>query len=338
MSERRDLTGEEVTSAFEEIARGDANGEQVAALLCLLRSKGETAEEVGAIVSVMLRHAVPAKVEGELLDIVGTGGDGHDTLNYSTAAAVLCAASGARVCKHGNRSVSSRSGSADVLETLGVALLPPDAIAECVDRCGIAFMFAPHFHPAMKHVVPVRKALGVRTVFNILGPLLNPARAQRLMLGVYSPALLDLYGHVLHRLGVRHALVVHCCGLDELAPLGQAEAVEVTPDAGVRRLTVDAAAIAGARCSIEDLKGGDAAHNAAALREIFAGGEAAAGPHGQTISLNAGAALYVCGRAASIEEGYHLAMDTLRSGAALKVLDAWAATSTELAQRASGSH
>jgi anthranilate phosphoribosyltransferase len=277
----------------------------------------------------MLKHAVKVDVKGKLLDIVGTGGDGHDTVNISTSAAVLAAACGAKVCKHGNRSVSSKSGSADVLESLGVKMLQPGNISECIEKTNVSFMYAPFFHPGMKFVVPVRKALKIKTVFNILGPLLNPAGAQHLYLGVYSPDLLDVYGATLLALGVEHALVVHCCGLDELAPLGVAQAVEVTKE-GVKRITIDTLSFGIPKCTIEDLKGGDADYNANVMKTVFSGGEHAAGPIGDTIALNAGAGLYVYGLAASIGEGYAIAKSVLVSGEAGKVLSKWAEVSTAL--------
>lgn len=325
-----DLSTDEASAVMETIATGGSDPVQTSAFLVLLAAKGETAAEIEGLVRVMLQHAAPTPVPGgPLLDIVGTGGDGHSTVNISTAAAVLAAACGAKVAKHGNRSVSSKSGSADVLEELGVAMLGPEHIGQCIERCGVSFMFAPKFHPAMKYVVPVRRSLGVRTVFNILGPLLNPAGAKRCMLGVYDPKLLEVYGATLHALGVEHALVVHCCGLDELAAVGVAEAVEVTP-AGVVRTTIDPGAMGIAPCTIEDLRGGDAAFNAAEIRKLFAGdcGRVALA---ETIALNAGAGLYVYGMAASVEEGYRTALATLKAGKAAGVLEAWAATTTSLA-------
>ena len=252
-------------------------------------------------------------------------------MNFSTAAAVVAAACGARVAKHGNRSVSSRSGSADVLEALGVVMLDPDKIAPCIDAAGIAFMFAPKFHPAMKWVAPVRRAVGVRTVFNILGPLLNPAGAKRMMLGVYSPDLLELYGNTVHALGAEHALIVHCCGLDELAPLGVADAVEVTPEGGVRRIKIDCVAGMGlSQCTIPDLAGGSCEDNAGILRRVFAGGNGATGPVADTIALNAGAGLYVMGMAASIKDGLSKAREVLRSGKCAETMEKWAKTSQGL--------
>ena len=326
---RENLTQNEVTVATEAIASGAVDPTQIAAFLVTLRSKGETAQEVAALVSVMRKHMnVVDCGEAPVLDIVGTGGDGHHTVNFSTAAAVVAAACGAKVAKHGNRSVSSKSGSADVLEALGVVMLAPEHIASCIDQCGIAFMFAPHFHPAMKWVAPVRRAVGVRTVFNILGPLLNPAGAKRLMLGVYSPDLLELYGQTVHALGCEHALIVHCCGLDELAPLGIADAVEVTPEKGVVRIQIDCTTGMGMnKCTIADLAGGECDINAGILNKVFSGGENAKGPIADTIALNAGAGLYVMGMADSILSGVKIAKGVMESGQCLKTMELWAKTS-----------
>ena len=325
---RENLTNDDMTLVTESIAAGAVDPVQISAFLCTLRAKGETSEEVAALVAVMRRHMnVVDCGDQPVLDIVGTGGDGHHTVNFSTAAAVVAAACGARVAKHGNRSVSSKSGSADVLESLGVVMLEPQFIAPCMDACGIAFMFAPKFHPAMKWVAPVRRAVGVRTVFNILGPLLNPANAKRMMLGVYSPDLLQLYGETVHALGAEHALIVHCCGLDELAPLGVAEAVEVTREGGVKRITIDCVGPMGCQqCTLEDLKGGDCQENAEILTKVFKGGENVKGPVSDTIALNAGAGLYVMGMAKTIREGVDIARSVMESGKVWETMESWSTT------------
>lgn len=225
--------------------------------------------------------------------------------------------------------MSSKSGSSDVLQELGIALLGPGDIASCIDQTGIAFMFAPNFHPAMKHVVGVRRSLQIRTVFNILGPLLNPAGARHLMLGVYTPKLLDTYAEVLVSLGVEHALVVHCCGLDELATVGVAQAVEVR-GTKVSRITIDPESMGLNKCEIKDLEGGDAKVNAEIIRGIFSGGDAAEGAIADTICLNAGAALYVYGSVSSIELGFQMAKEKLQSGKVLDKLNEFANISTGL--------
>lgn len=251
-------------------------------------------------------------------------------VNISTSAAILSAACGAKVAKHGSTSVSSKSGSSDVLTELGIEMLAPSKIKACIDQVGIAFMLAPKFHPAMRHVVPVRKTLQVRTIFNIMGPLLNPAGAKRMMLGVYSPDLLDVYGQVLHGLGVEHALVV--CGamnMDELSTIGVAQAVEVTKE-GITRLEIDPAKMGIPAGTLDALRGGMPSENAKIIRNVFAGGDAAKGALGQTIALNAGGVLYVYGLSQSIEEGYALAMDKLVAGEALTKLDEFVQATKDL--------
>lgn len=274
---------------------------------------------------------VSIKVNEPALDIVGTGGDGANTVNLSTTAAIVAAACGATVAKHGNRSVSSKSGSADVLEVLGVPMLDAEDAQSCVERAGVTFLFAPKFHPAMKHVVPVRRSLGVRTVFNILGPLLNPAGATRLFLGVFSPHLLDVYGRVLLGLGrVEHALVVHCCGLDELAPIGVADAIEIKNGKMTTR-KIDCLALGIPKCTISDLRGGTKEVNAKIIRNVLRGERN--GPIADTIALNAGAGLYVYGSVPSIRDGYKKAREMLRSGAAIRKLEAWASLAEGLAKK-----
>lgn len=223
-----------------------------------------------------------------------------------------------------------RSGSADVLEELGVPMLQPHAIAPCIQDASIAFMYAPHFHPAMRFVSPIRKAIGIRSVFNVLGPLLNPAGCKRIVIGVYTPALLDVFGEVFVALGIEHGLVVHCAGLDELNSIGVADVVEVKLGAPLRRFQLAPEEIGIPRSSLEDLKGGDATENAAILRAVFAGGAASDNAIGNTIAYNAGAGLYVYGLADSIKSGYELARAKLASGDALATLDKWAATAQRL--------
>jgi len=276
------------------------------------------------MVTAMRAHMVNVNPGGTVVDIVGTGGDGHHTVNFSTAASVVVAACGAKVAKHGNRSVSSQCGSADVLEELGVTIaLPPAGVEKCLAEAGIAFMFAPGFHPAMKNVVPVRKALGVRTVFNILGPLLNPAASQRALIGVYSEAMVPLMANALYELGVELVLVVHCGGLDELAPIAVATVATVTPT-GVAMGTIDPFNLGFAKCTIADLKGGTAPENAAILRKVLSG--EASGPVTDTVVLNAGAGLYVAGAAGSVAEGCAQAAAAIKAGKPMEVLQKWVAS------------
>ena len=332
-------SADEFEAVGAAVAAGAVGEAQLAALLALLAARGESADAVVGFARAMRRAACAVACRGgAVLDIVGTGGDGQDTANISTAAAVLAAACGAPVAKHGSVSVSSRSGSADVLERLGVRHLPPAAIPACLERCGIAFMFAPLFHPAMRHVLPVRRALRVRTIFNALGPLLNPAGARHLLLGVYAPALLRVYADALARLGVQRALVVHTPlpgggGLDELATIAgaPARAIEVAADGSQRELVIDSAAWGVPQGALADLRGGAPEENAAALRALFAGGAAADSHLARTVALNAGAALYCFGAAESVRAGYEAALARLAAGDAGRVLAAWAAATQELA-------
>ncbi|KDO25949.1 anthranilate phosphoribosyltransferase [Saprolegnia parasitica CBS 223.65] len=317
------LSADEMDRAMDSIATGKADATQIAVFLALLRAKGETPLETQALVKVMLRHChrvdLPATTKS--LDIVGTGGDGANTVNLSTAAAVLAAACGANVAKHGNRSASSKSGSADVLEALGVPMLQPEHIAPCIKDAKIAFMYAPHFHPAMKHVMPVRRAMGIRTIFNVLGPLINPAGCKHAVIGVYTPSLLPLFGEVLYGLGVEHALVVHCAGLDELNPIGNADVVEVSRTKGCTRYTLTPEELGIPRCTLKDLEGGDCEVNARILKDVFRGN--CDNAVGHTIAYNAGAGLYVYGLASSIKDGYEMAKKTLASGKAMDTLQRW---------------
>ncbi|RLN37902.1 hypothetical protein BBJ28_00005236 [Nothophytophthora sp. Chile5] len=333
---REDLTDDEATFAVQQIASESATQNPVAigVLLALLAAKGESAAEVAAFAKHMRTQAVHVHVQSErpTLDIVGTGGDGAHTVNLSTAAAVLAASCGALVAKHGNRSVSSKSGSADVLEQLGVPMLMPSNVAPCLEQAQIAFMFAPHFHPAMRFVSPVRKAIGIRSVFNILGPLLNPAGCKRVVIGVYTPDLLELFGDVLLALGVEHGLVVHCAGLDELNSIGPADIVEVRQDAAtpLRRYELRAEDVGVPPVTLKELQGGDATENASILRGVFAGGDASNSPVGHTVAYNAGAGLYVYGLADSIKSGYEMAKTQLASGKALATLDKWVEVAQQL--------
>ncbi|CAH0518021.1 unnamed protein product [Peronospora belbahrii] len=305
-----DLTDFEATFAVEQIASGKATENPVAigVLLALLAAKGESPTEVAAFAKHMRSESIHVHVPSgrPTLDIVGTGGDGANTVNLSTAAAVLAASCGAIVAKHGNRSVSSRSGSADVLEELGVPMLQPNQVTLCLEKAQIAFMYAPHFHPAMRFVAPVRKALGIRSVFNILGPLLNPAG------------------------------FVHCAGLDELNSIGPADVVEVRSDTEepFRRYELRPEDVGVPAVTLEQLRGGDAAENAAEnaaiLRKTLSGGAASESPIGNTIAYNAGAGLYVYGLADSIKSGYEMAKKQLLSGEALTTLDNWAHVAQQL--------
>eukprot|EP00850_Spirogloea_muscicola_P006183 SM000029S10478 [mRNA] locus=s29:338512:341300:- [translate_table: standard] len=325
------LTQAQAEAAMASLLAG-AEPPQIAAFLVLLRAKGETAEEVAGLARAMRRSCVPVHAGEDVLDIVGTGGDGANTVNISTGACVLAAACGAKVAKHGNRSVSSACGSADVLEALGVAVdLGPESVARCVREVGVGFMFAPRYHPAMKIVSPVRKSLKVRTAFNILGPMLNPAMAPYALVGVFSQRMVALMAESLQLLGLKRALVVHSKGLDEISPMGAADMLEVLQK-GIHSFRVDPLDLGIARCTVEDLKGGDKQLNASILRAIFAGEQGAVA---DALVLNAGVGLVACQVATSVEEGVAMAQEVQRSGRALKTLDAWVALSQQLKEEES---
>mmetsp|Transcript_2339 Transcript_2339/g.7184 ORF Transcript_2339/g.7184 Transcript_2339/m.7184 type:complete len:394 (+) Transcript_2339:10-1191(+) len=334
------LTQAEAESLFASFLEGSAAPEQVAAVLCLLRRKGESAEEIAGAASAMRAACVPVKSPGRLLDIVGTGGDGASTINLSTASAILCAAAGAKVTKCGNRSVSSKCGAADVLEALGLDLdLDLDQVAACIEEVGLGFLYAPKNHPAMKAVAPVRKALGVRTAFNLLGPLTNAASAQRVVIGVFGEHLVDLIAGSLEKIGVvEHGVVVHGVGLDEISPLGPCTILELrkNKDGSYHRTkwTLDPLDDLGIpRCTLDDLKGGDADYNARALRDCLAASDHS-DPRRDAVALNAAVGLYVYGAADSVQDGLAAARRALASGAGLAKLDEWIAKTKELAAAA----
>ena len=286
------------------------------AVLAALRAKGETAAEVRGFASAMRRLARrPALPDGDgAVDVVGTGGDGAATFNISTTAAIVAASGGAGVAKHGNRAVSSVSGSADVLEALGFTLeLPPERIAESIDRLGFGFMFAPVHHPAMRHAAPVRRELGTRTIFNVLGPLTNPAGARGGIFGVYSPGLVRTIADVLVALGSRRAYVVHgAFGIDELSPAGPNLVCEVR-DGSVRERTIDPLDLGVERCDPGELAGGSPVENARTARDVLAG---ARGGRRDAVLLNAAGAIAAAGHAADLGEGLGLAAEELDSGRA----------------------
>ncbi|HXZ82314.1 MAG TPA: anthranilate phosphoribosyltransferase [Acidimicrobiales bacterium] len=314
---RRDLTRDEMTAAMEQIAAGDADQIQVGALLTALRTKGETAEEVSAAAGVMRRHAKKVDVEGlDVVDTCGTGGDGAGTFNISTAAAIVAAAAGAPVAKHGNRSVSSRCGSVDVLEELGVVVGDIGVFLSCLKEVGLGFLLAPNHHAAFRAVGATRAALGVPTIFNLVGPLANPASAQRQVVGVSTVGHVPVVAEALRSLGTEHALVVHGDGTDEIAVSGTTFVHEVRRGSvSAFRLTPDEIGVG--RWRREDLQGGDASRNAAICTEVLSGEKG--GPR-DAVLANAGAALYVAGRAQSIREGVDLAARAIDDGRARRTL------------------
>jgi anthranilate phosphoribosyltransferase len=316
-----DLTRDEAREAMNTIMSGEATPAQIGGFLVALRLKGETADEIAGCAEAMRAHVLAVKPKREdLVDTAGTGGDGGRTFNISTAAALVAAAAGAGVAKHGNRAVSSNSGSADVLEALGFNLeLPAERIAESIDTLGFGFLFAPTHHPAMKHAAPVRKELAARTVFNVLGPLTNPAGARAQVVGVYSPDLVKTLAEVLAALGARRAFVVHGAGgIDELSPAGPNLVCEVV-DGGVREREIDPLELGIARCAPEELRGGSPEENATAIRDVFAGGN---GGRRDAILLNAAGAIAAGGHAEDLREGLELARAAVESGAAAERLEA----------------
>lgn len=335
LARREHLTAAEAEAAMSAIMRGEATQAQIGGYLMALRLKGETVDEIigGARAMREAANKVPVRDASRLVDTCGTGGDGAHTFNISTTVAFVVAGAGVPVAKHGNRSVSSQCGSADVLSALGVNLnLTPEQVGMCIDEIGIGFLFAPHFHPAMKHAVQPRRELGVRTVFNVLGPLTNPAGAARQLLGVYDAALTEPLAHVLRGLGAQAAFVVHGAhGLDELSTAGENQVSELR-DGEIRTYTLDPRELGFERCAPDALRGGDPQENAAITRRILSG-EMDGGKR-DVVLLNAAAALVASGAAESLADGVRLAAESLESGAALSKLEALIAYSQRFAQPA----
>lgn len=324
----RSLTRGQARATMGEIMRGEATPAQIGGFLVALRAKGETADEIAGCAEAMRQHVLSVEPKRQdLVDTAGTGGDGASTINISTAAALVAAAAGAAVAKHGNRAVSSASGSADVLEALGFRL-EQDAgrIARSIDELGFGFLFAPSHHPAMHHAAAVRTELATRTVFNVLGPLTNPAGARAQVVGVYSPLLVPVIADVLATLGARRAFVVHGAGgIDELSPAGPNLLCEVV-DGEVRRREIDPLELGVPRCDPEELRGGSAEENARHIREVFAGGN---GGRRSAILLNAAGAIAAGGHAADLREGLDAAREAIDSGAAGERLEQLVAFSRE---------
>ncbi|HKG43783.1 MAG TPA: anthranilate phosphoribosyltransferase [Gaiellaceae bacterium] len=319
--EGHDLSREDARAVMNEVMEGEATPAQIAGFLIALRLKGETADEICGCAEAMREHVLTVRPQrDDLVDTAGTGGDGARTINISTAAALVAAAADAGVAKHGNRAVSSASGSADVLEALGFRLeLPPARIERSIDELGFGFLFAPTHHPAMRHAAPVRRELAARTVFNVLGPLTNPAGARAQVVGVYAPSLVRTIARVLAQLGARRAFVVHGAGgIDELSPAGPNLVCEVV-DGNVREREIDPLELGVARCDGAELRGGTPQENAAAIRAVFDGAQ---GGRRSAILLNAAGAIAAAGRAEDLRDGLELAREALDSGAAAERLDA----------------
>ena len=319
--ERKPLTRSEARAVMDEIMRGEATAAQIGGFLVALRSKGETADEITGCAEAMRDHVLTVRPDrDDLVDTAGTGGDGAHTINISTAAALVAAAAGAAVAKHGNRAVSSACGSADVLEALGFTLeQEPQRIAKSIDDLGFGFLFAPSHHPAMRHAAGVRRELATRTVFNVLGPLTNPAGARAQVVGVYSPDLVRTIAEVLVHLGAHRAYVVHGAGgIDELSPVGPNLVAEVVDGEVFERRLDPETELGIPRCSVEDLRGGSPVENAEAIREVFAGAD---GGRRDAILLNAAGAIAAGGHATDLREGVEVARRTIDSGAATERLE-----------------
>ena len=314
------LTDDETAAAMSEIMEGAATPAQIAGFVVALRSKGETTDEIVGLVRAMRSFAQRVETSDEVVDTCGTGGDRAGTFNVSTAAALVCAGAGAKVAKHGNRAASSKCGSADVLETLGVKLdLDPGAVARCIEEAGMGFCFAPIFHPAMRHAAVPRRELGIATIFNYLGPLTNPAGAKRQALGVSDPTMIDKMVATLQRLGSERVVAFHGDqGLDELALSGPSRVVELV-DGDIRTYEVDPTDFGLERAPLDAVAGGTAEENAGAIREVL-GGER--GPRRDIVVLNAAAGLVAAGLADNLGEGLARAGEAVDSGAAIRALEA----------------
>ncbi|HWH95191.1 MAG TPA: anthranilate phosphoribosyltransferase [Baekduia sp.] len=332
LAERRDLTEAQAAGVLAEIMSGNCGESQIAAFLIALRTKGETVEEIAGLAATMRSLATPVPTRrDDLLDTAGTGGGRH-TFNVSTTAALVAAAAGCAVAKHGNRSATRASGSADVLEALGARIdLEPAAVGRCIDEIGFGFMFAPAHHAATRFVIPARKELAVRTIFNFLGPLTNPAGARRQVVGVSDPNYIDALAGALARLGCDRALVVSSAdGLDEMSTSAPTHVVEVNGDE-LRRYDVSPADVGLTESPPEAIAGGGPEANAATTRAVFAG---ATGADADLVLLNAGAAIYAAGRVEALRAGVELAREVIASGAAARTLEDYVRISGELAPKA----
>ncbi len=328
------LMENEVRAVVGEMMGGEATHAQMAGFLVALRMHGEDAEILTGAARAMREHGVKVETKTRpLADTCGTGGDGKGTFNVSTAAAFVVAGAGQAVAKHGNRAASGKSGGADCLEALGVVIeMAPEDVAEAIDSVGVGFLFAPVYHPSMRHVAPVRRELGVRTVMNLLGPLTNPAGADRQVIGVGAVEHLGTVAETLARLGTEHSLVIHGRGgYDEITPMALTDAIEVRSDGSLRELVLDPQALGLPACQASDLDGRDADHSAAVVRAVL---EGAQGPARDTVLLNAAAVLYVSDRAADLREGLEMARRAIDTGEALGRLEALRSLSRKAARLA----
>ncbi|CAN7574424.1 anthranilate phosphoribosyltransferase [Mesorhizobium amorphae] len=314
----RPLSFDEAREAFDIIMSGDATPGQIGGFLMALRVRGEAVSEISGAVATMRAKMLRVDAPQGAIDIVGTGGDNSHSVNISTGSAFVIAGSGVPVAKHGNRGLSSLTGAADVLIALGVKIdIPPETIGHCIHETGVGFMFAPAHHPAMKHVGPIRGELGTRTIFNLLGPLSNPAGVLRQMVGVFLPEWIMPVAETLKALGTDHAWVVHGDGYDEITTTGETQVAELV-GGEIRSFTLTPEAVGLKRHSKDELRGGDAAYNAKAMRDMLGG---AAGAYRDTVLMNAGAGLVVAGKATTLADGMASAAQAIDSGRALQVLD-----------------
>ena len=320
VTEKRDLSADEMSATMRLIMTGEATPAQVGGFLIGLRMKGETIDEIAAAAGVMRELASKVEVDKDhLVDTCGTGGDASGSFNISTASAIVVAAAGGKVAKHGNRSISSKSGSADVLETAGVNLeISPEQVAECVNEIGVGFMFAPLHHSAMKHAIGPRREMAVRTIFNVLGPLTNPAGAPNQVLGVFSKELVEPLAQVLKRLGSEHVLVVHAeDGMDEISIASPTHVAELK-DGEVFTYTVKPEDFDMQCAELEQIRATDSAHSLEIIKSVFDNTD---GPAKDIVSLNAGAAIYAAGLASSLIDGVDKAQQVIASGAVAEKLD-----------------
>ena len=326
---RQPLTRQEASDAFEILMSGEASMAQVGGFLMGLRVRGETVDEIAGAVSIMRQKMVPVDAPEDAIDIVGTGGDGTNTYNISTLAALIVAGAGVPVAKHGNRALSSKSGTADALSQLGVKLdIEPDMISRCIREAGIGFMFAQLHHPAMRHVGPARVELGARTIFNIVGPLSSPARVKKQLFGVYSPEWLIPGAEALRDLGLTSAWVVHGSGLDEITTTGPSHVAELK-DGEIRSFELSPGDFGVETVSLDAIRGGDGVVNAAALRDVLGGAKT---PYRDVALCNAAASLIVAGKAKDVTEGMHLASQSLDTGSAARALETLITISNSAAQ------
>ncbi|MEO3385846.1 anthranilate phosphoribosyltransferase [Mesorhizobium sp. CAU 1741] len=312
------LTFEEARQAFDIMMSGEATPSQIGGFLMALRTRGETVDEISGAVATMRAKMLPVRAPADAIDIVGTGGDASGTYNVSTCAAFIVAGAGVPVAKHGNRALSSKSGAADALAALGINIeIGPDAISACIEEAGLGFMFAPSHHSAMRHVGPSRVELGTRTIFNLLGPLSNPAGVKRQLVGVFAPRWVEPIAHVLKGLGSESVWVVHGDGLDEMTTAGMTRVAELK-DGEIRTFEISPEDVGLPRARVDDLKGADAAHNAKALRAVLDGQRSA---YRDIAIFNAAGALFVAGKARTLTDGLEIASRSIDSGAAAAALD-----------------